>query len=140
MLQINVSQMLKGPVGDTRVVAVDDDVALEKFSAGLVKGEASFTRTNRSILVKAKADTEVSLECARCLEHYVCPLHIQFCEEFFPITDVNSGSLLPGPEEAEAFTIDERLVLDLTEAFRQYILTTVPMKPLCQPDCPGLGV
>ena len=140
MLQINVSQMLKGSIGDTRTIAVNDNITLDEEHAGLVKGEVRLTRTNRSILVQADVSTEVPLECARCLECYGCPLRVQFDEEYFPIMDVSSGLSLPGPEEVEAFTIDEHLVLDLTEAFRQYILTAIPMKPLCRPDCSGLKV
>jgi len=138
MLQVNVSQMLKGPIGSTRTIAIDDNICLEATLSGLVMGAAHLTRTNHSVLVQADVNTEVPLECARCLGYYRCPLHIRFDEEYFPITDVCSGLSLPGPDETEAFTIDERLTLDLTEALRQYILTAIPLKPLCQPDCPGL--
>lgn len=140
MLQLNVSQMLKGPIGEARIIAVDDNIALEGRPASPVKGEARLMRTNRSILVHAEATTEVALECARCLTSYDCPVLVQFDEEYFPTTDVSSGILLPDPEETEAFTIDERLTLDLTEALRQYILTAIPMKPLCREECPGLTV
>jgi uncharacterized protein len=62
-------------------------------------------------------------------------------EEYFPITDVNTGVPLPEPEEEpEVFVIDEYLILDLSEAVRQYALMAVPMKPLCRPECPGIVV
>jgi len=138
MLQVNVSQMLKGPIGSTRAIEIDDAIAVDEGSLDLVHGKAILTRTNRSILVQADVTTTVSLACSRCLEHCDCPLHVKFNEEFFPAIDVSSGHLLPDPEETEAFTIDERLTLDLTEAIRQYFLTTVPMKPLCRADCPGI--
>jgi uncharacterized protein len=140
MLQVNVSQMLKGPVGETRIVAVDDDVALDGESLSRVSGEAKLTRTNRSILVQADLDTGVLVDCARCLERFTCPLHIRIEEEYFPTMDARSGITLPEPEEAEAFIIDEGLTLDLTDAIRQYLLLAIPMKPLCQPDCPGIKV
>jgi uncharacterized protein len=132
--------MLKGSVGNTRVMAVDDDVMIENGCDSHVEGEARLTRTNRSILVQADLTTGVPVECARCLERYVCPLHIKFDEEYFPSMDVASGAPLPEPEEAESFTIDNRLILDLTEAIRQYALTALPMKPLCRPECPGIKV
>ncbi len=138
MLSVNVSQMLKGPVGATRTMTVDDDVLIESDCPSRVKGEAQLTRTNRSILVQADVAMSLPVECARCLESYACTLHLKFQEEFFPIMDVNSGTPLPEPEEVESFTIDENLTLDLTEAIRQYALTAIPMKPLCRPDCPGL--
>ena len=132
--------MLKGSIGTTRTISLDDDITLNGEGEGHVKGEARLTRTNRSILVQAELDSSVPMECARCLEHYDCPLHIHFDEEYFPSTDVTSGLSLPEPEEDEAFTIDESMTLDLTEAIRQYILTTLPMKPLCRPDCAGLKI
>ena len=140
MLQANVSQMLKGPIGATRILDVDDSMYIDGQGQSRVSGEARLTRTNRSILVEARLDTSVPVDCARCLERYSCPLHIEFKEEFFPSTDVNSGFSLPEPEEAESFTIDEHLTLDITEAIRQYVLTAIPMKPLCRPDCPGIRV
>ena len=140
MLQANVSQMLKGPIGNTRTLSVEDDIAIDDGCLTRVTGEAQLTRTNRSILVRAQVDIGIPMECARCLDCYTCPLHLKFEEEYFPTTDVNSGLALPEPEETEAFTIDECLTLDLTEAIRQYALTTMPMKPLCRPDCPGIKV
>jgi len=140
MLQINVSQMLKGPIGATRTVTVDDVMNIDSQAQSRVNGEVRLMRTNRSILVQADLDTSVPTECARCLERYNCPLRIHFEEEYFPPMDVTSGLALPGPEETDSFTIDEHLTLDLAEAIRQYALTTLPMKPLCRPDCPGIGV
>lgn len=140
MLEINVSQMLKGNIGNSRTMAVDDDILIEGDQPSHVTGEALLTRTNRSILVQADVATSVPVECSRCLERCACPLHLKFEEEFFPTTDVNSGLPLPEPEEIESFTIDENLTLDLTEAIRQYALTAMPMKPLCRPECPGLKV
>jgi uncharacterized protein len=119
-------------------MAVDDDVLIGEGCRSRFSGEARLTRTNRSILVHADLAADVPVECARCLEKYACPLRLKFEEEYFPTTDVNSGIPLPEPEELESFTIDERLTLDLTEAIRQYTLTSLPMKPLCRPDCPGI--
>ena len=132
--------MLKGSVGNSRVVGIDDEVAIDDNCSARVTGEAKLTRTNRSILVQADVTTGAPVECARCLERYICPLHLKFDEEFFPTTDVNSGAALPEPEEIDSFTIDEELTLDLTEAIRQYALTALPMKPLCRADCPGIKV
>jgi uncharacterized protein len=61
-------------------------------------------------------------------------------EEDFPMTDVNTGVPLPEMEEPGYFVIDEHLILDLSEAVRQYALMAIPMKPLCRPECPGISV
>jgi uncharacterized protein len=59
-------------------------------------------------------------------------------EEYFPKIDVITGARLPEPEDPGSFTLDEHHELDLTEAIRQYIVTAMPMKPLCKEACAGL--
>jgi uncharacterized protein len=141
MLEINVSQILKGSIGTEKTVPVSGDAEITGFGKAPVTGSVKLTRTNRSILVKGTLETSVKTECARCLETYDCPLVLNIEEEYFPITDVNTGVPLPEPEEEpEVFVIDEHLILDLSEAVRQYTLMAVPMKPLCRPECPGLIV
>lgn len=140
MLEINVSQMLKGSIGTERVVPVSGGVKITGYGRSDVEGKLRLTRTNRSILVKGTLQTHVRTSCARCLEEFDCPLTLNIEEEYFPITDVNTGIPLPEPEEPGSFVIDEHMILDLSEAVRQYALMAVPMKPLCRPDCPGITV
>ncbi len=136
-MQINVAQFLKAPIGTTRKFPISEVVETPNGDLR-VEGEVLFTRTHRSILVKGTLHTEVEMTCSRCLSPFKCPLRLCLEEEFFPTIDVNTGAVLPPPEEPEAFRIDERNILDLTEAVRQYILLSTPMKPLCDEGCPGL--
>jgi uncharacterized protein len=80
----------------------------------------------------------IEATCSRCLSLFNCPLTLNIEEEYFPITDVASGTVMPLPEEVGSFLIDEQHILDLTEAIRQYELLALPMKPLCRKDCAGL--
>ena len=138
-MQINVAQQLKAPIGSIRDYEVDQVIDVTGDGNGsLVRGKVSLMRTDRSILVKGVLNTEVELTCSRCLSPFNCPLTLNIEEEYFPTTDVVSGASLPLPEEPGCFTIDERHVLDLTEAIRQYALLAIPMKPLCREDCAGL--
>jgi uncharacterized protein len=72
------------------------------------------------------------------LSSFRSPLVLDIEEEYFPVIDVVSGSSLSLPERPGCFTIDERHILDLTEAIKQYALLAIPMKPLCRQDCRGL--
>ena len=103
-----------------------------------VHGKVTLTRTDRSVLVQGKVDSEVELSCSRCLNLFRCPLSLNIEEEYFPTTDIISGASLSPSGDPEHFTIDERHVLDLTEALRQCALLAIPMKPLCREDCAGL--
>jgi uncharacterized protein len=138
-MDMNVSQLLRDPIGSTREFQIDEklDVAGDGKSHK-IKGECTLLRTQRSILVKCGLDTDVELTCSRCLGRFRHPLKINFEEEFFPTLDVISGTPLSRPEESSAFTIDEQHTLDLTEAVRQYILMGIPIKALCKKDCSGL--
>jgi len=137
MIQINVAQLLKSPVGSNRSYEVDDAVEIAD-SDRAVKGQVELIRTNRGILVKGALSTEVELTCSRCLAEFICPLSLEIEEEYFPTIDILTGTALALPDEPGAFTIDQNNILDLTEATRQYTLLAIPMKPLCQADCAGL--
>jgi uncharacterized protein len=136
-MRINVSQLLKEPIGSVRDYEVSEAVDIAGGSRQ-VRGEVRLIRTNRGILAKAGLNTEIEATCSRCLSVFDCPLRLNVEEEYFPTTDVVSGAALPLPEEPGCFTIDERHILDLTEAIRQYALLDIPMKPLCREDCAGL--
>ena len=140
MLEINVAQMLKGSIGTEKIVLVSGSVDITGYGESSVEGKVRLIRTNRSILIKGTLQTRVQASCARCLEGFECPLALNIEEEYFPMTDVNSGVPLLEPEEPGYFVIDEHLILDLSEAVRQYALMAVPMKPLCRPECPGILV
>ncbi|HEY32089.1 MAG TPA: DUF177 domain-containing protein [Dehalococcoidia bacterium] len=137
MLQMNVSQLLKEPIGATRSCDVND--VIDIISAGRqVEGQVILTRTDRGILVRGTLCTELELTCSRCLSLCSCPLTLRITEEYFPTTDIMTGAPTPVPDESGYFTIDEHHILDLTEAIRQYATLAAPMKPLCRDNCAGL--
>jgi uncharacterized protein len=138
-MEINVAQQLKSAIGSVREYEVSGIIdVIGDGNGNLVQGRVSLTRTDRGILVKGVLDTEVELTCSRCLSLFTCPLTANIEEEYFPTIDIISGASLPPPDEPDHFTIDERHVLDLTEALRQCTLLAIPMKPLCGVDCAGL--
>ena len=137
-MQINVSQLLREPIGSTRDHQINEVADIGDGKECPVQGEVRLLRTQRSILAKCTVSTEVELTCSRCLSPFRHPLTLNFEEEYSPTVDAVSGAPLPLPEEAGAFTIDEHHILDLTEAICQYTLLAIPMKPLCHKDCAGL--
>jgi len=136
-MQINVSQLLKEPIGSTRKYEITEAVDVAGGSR-VVQGEVKLVRIDRSILVQGTLHIMIEITCSRCLSLFSCPLALNIEEEYFPTTDVVSGASLPVPEEPGYFTIDECYVLDLTEAINQYIMLLIPMKPLCREDCAGI--
>ena len=136
-MRINVSGLIKSAIGSVRDYQVSGTLDISG-SDSLVEGEASLVRTDRGILVKARLATEVEVTCSRCLSLFRFPLTLDIEEEYFPVIDVISGGSLNLSSEPGCFTIDEQHMLDLTEAVRQYVMLTTPMKSLCRKDCVGL--
>jgi len=136
----NVSQQLKEGVGSHRTYIIDETVRYDDPAGeSTVAGTLDFLYTGRSILVTGRLKAEVVDLCGRCLEKFTEHLTVNVEEEFFPMRDINTGVSLGLPEDTEdAFRIDERFTLDLYEAVRQAIITTIPMNPLCKPNCQGL--
>ncbi|MEE8470314.1 MAG: DUF177 domain-containing protein [Dehalococcoidia bacterium] len=133
-IKINVAQQLKESVGSVRHIEMDETTE-EDLS---LRGEVQLLRTNRSILVTGKLRTTNRLTCSRCLEEFDHPLALDVEEEYsLPQNAASVSSAVP-PNKAGAFAIDENNILDLSEAVRQYTLMSLPMKPICQPDCAGL--
>jgi uncharacterized protein len=137
IMQINVAQFLKSEQGSTKLVQIDDTLEDEAVQIP-VSGELKLTRINQRILVQGKLTIEVPLVCSRCLKSFTCSIPLDIEEEYYPIIDVNTGAKIPPPDESGAFTIDERHILDLTEAIRQYKVMALPMKPLCREECAGI--
>lgn len=136
-MQINVSQQLKSPIGSIRSYDVNEIVDIDGSNIR-VEGKVKLTRTKQGILAEDSLHAEFESICSRCLRLFSYPLTLNIEEEYFPTTDVVTGNSLSLPDEPDCFTIDERHILDLTEAIRQYALLAIPMKPLCSEDCAGL--
>jgi uncharacterized protein len=139
-MRFHVAQLLKEGIGATRSYQVyeAEAVVADDGSQGLVEGALSLLRTKLGVLASATLRLEYPDVCSRCLRPLKVPLELHLEEEYLPTVDILTGAALPRPEDPGTFRIDEHHILDLTEAFRQYRVLAVPMKPLCQPNCAGL--
>lgn len=137
---VNVAQLLKEPVGSTRVVDfhLDEFPLAPDITSHDVEGEARLTRVVTGILADGRVRGQARLECVRCLELYDEEFSTEFDGEFRPSVDVRSGLPLPLPEDEEIFVIDNNHELDLGELLRQVVIIALPMQPICGDDCPGI--
>jgi uncharacterized protein len=77
--------------------------------------------------------------CSRCVKPITFPVNIEIAEEYIPKIDLVSGApveLEPGDEDA--YRINSRHMIDLTEPVGQYWALALPMAALCDEDCKGL--
>ena len=136
---VNVATLLREPVGAARHLEVRDE-RIEVAAAGyarVVDGDVRLLRTSRGILVRARLDTTVPLECSRCLRSFEAPLELEIDELFAMLRDPITREPIEGIEADDFKVIDEQY-LDLSEAVRQYEESTRPISPLCRLDCRGL--
>jgi len=140
-MQINVAQLLKWPVGTTRIHPIDTDQPLQlddERTVTLTGGRVRLDRIDMGILARGDAEGTVILECGRCVEPYEAAIKVHFEEEFAPSIEVHTGAPLPAPEDDLIFVIDGNHILDLSEALRQNMLVALPISPICSPSCAGL--
>ena len=134
-MRINVAQLLKEPLGSGRRYQIRERLGQEGI--GLVKGEVTLVRTNRSILVQGAIVANAAAVCSRCLSPIGYEVGVDLEDEFTSRSDIASDLVLSG-ETDSCTTIGDEHVLDLREVIRQYTLLAMPTKPLCRPDCAGL--
>ena len=134
---INVAQLLKEPVGSTQ--SYDIGGVIDEEVEGSVEGRAKLIHTSQGVLVQCRLTAEVKLVCSRCLDTFLVPVSFTAEEEFVPVSDVPGDLALSSPGQSEEFIIGDKNILDLSELIRQYTLLSLPMKPLCRPDCPGIN-
>ena len=137
----NVAQLMKSSVGTSFVTDFQEDEAIldnDLKVIGPIEGHARMRRTNQGLLIDGWVDLALELSCTRCLKSFEQPMHVTFEEQFYPTVDVLTGAPMPAFDEEEIFPIDDHHQVDLTEAVRQNVLTSLPMVTVCQEDCKGL--
>ena len=134
----NVSGLLQEGIGATRSYPFEGAFEVDEGEREQVAGDVEFLRTKSGILVRANLRLVEPQSCSRCLRPLEKMVAIDFEEEFIALVDPR-GIARPDEEyDGDTFTIDERHVLDLSEAVRQYREVSLEMQPLCRPDCRGL--
>jgi uncharacterized protein len=95
------------------------DVRLESVSEG--------------VLATATVTGEVAGECGRCLVDFTEPLQVEFIELFaYPDSTTDATT---EPDEVSRVEGDH---LDLEPVLRDAVVLSLPLTPLCRPDCAGL--
>jgi len=133
-MDINVAQLIKESIGSKHNCQIDESIGVNDINS--VKGDVTLTRTKSGIMVKGEMTASVKGICSRCLRPIDYEVSYDFEEEALPSATISEG--LSPQAQPDHLTIDESQILDLSEAIQQYALLTMPVKPLCRPDCAGI--
>ncbi len=130
-LRLNVGFIIHQSVGYHRDFSLDipfihlpPDLNLDSLS-----GTVRVTRTGQGLLVQVKMSARTACECVRCLTDFQQPLEIDFSELYAFRADAVTDSGLVVPEDGR---------INLTPLIREEMLLSIPISPICKPDCKGL--
>jgi uncharacterized protein len=129
-LRVNVGFLINQQIGTSRDIHFQlPELKLPDLELRDFEGIARFSRTTQGILVSAKFEAKLNAECVRCLIDFQQALHMDFNELFaFKHKGISESGLL----------MSEDGNIDLSPLVREYLLLSVPLSPLCKPDCKGL--
>ena len=138
-MRYNIAQLLMEPTGAIRSYQLDELLDGPQSSRDWATGTVEILRTHQGVLVTARISTEVQTTCGRCLTEFQRFSSLTLEEESYPTVDPGNGQKMFPPDESEGVVhIDDRHMLDLSDVVRQYVLTEIPIKPLCNDNCLGL--
>ena len=85
------------------------------------------------VLVTGSVTGELRGECGRCLDEFTEALDVSFVELFaYPNSTTDAST-----DEDEVGRIEDDLI-DLEPVVRDAVVLSLPLTPLCRPDCAGL--
>ena len=92
----------------------------------------------KMVFAEGTVKISATLKCSRCLKDFSYPLDLTFSGEYTPteVSDEEKEYELAENELNLDFYSNEEI--DITELVTEQILLNVPMKPLCDPECPGI--
>lgn len=78
----------------------------------------------------------IEVDCSRCVEPFQVPVETAIDLRYLPQALAGDREEDPNGDPTTAFYTDDRIDLPLLVAEQCYL--SLPMKPLCRPDCRGL--
>jgi uncharacterized protein len=117
--------------------SADEDL---RVAATVVFG-ADAQKDHGKVRLVGKVTTELEVACSRCLEPFRVPVDSAFDLLFLPLADQaevagDDDHQLGDDDTNSSFYEGESI--DLAQVIREQCYLSLPMKPLCRPDCQGL--
>ncbi len=103
-----------------------------------LQSEVKINKAGRSVLIKGSLETQLRLQCVRCLREFSYPLSATFDLTLHPLKDAPDGEEIElGSEEME-LNFFEGGEIHLSEIACEQVFLEIPYQPLCREDCKGL--
>src|SRR3990170_1799892 len=99
---------------------------------------ADVRKDAQKVRLVGRVQTTLETDCGRCLEPFAVPVDAAFDLLFFAsATGGPAGEREMGDADVGVSFYKEDTI-DLGDVMREQFFLTLPMKPLCRPDCQGL--
>ncbi|MFW6082423.1 MAG: YceD family protein [Chloroflexota bacterium] len=130
-LSFDVKTLLKAPLGQSLTLDIDTGhEVLDDLEVDYLRGSVRAIRVEKGVFVEGVVESQLRLECVRCLEPFAFPATLELAELFrMPGTDIRPDAIYAVSEDGE---------LDLAPLIREHAWLSIPMKHLCDPQCKGL--
>lgn len=105
---------------------------------GSIHVQLSVSKQQEMVFITGRTETQLLLECGRCLKKFPCPLNLGIQAEYL------SAKSLPAQEERELKPEERDAIfysgdtIQFNDLIREQIILAIPMHPLCAPGCLGL--
>jgi uncharacterized protein len=131
ILRLNVGFIIHETIGYSRDFPFDfESVRLPpELHLKNLQGVVRVTRTAQGLLVQVKMGAEVKAECVRCLEEFDQKLTADYTDLYAFTKDSITEAGLLVPETGK---------INLAPILREEMLLSMPISPVCKPDCKGL--
>ena len=103
-----------------------------------LQSEVKIQKAGQSVLITGRIQTNLRLQCVRCLKEFTYPLSNEFDLTFHPSKEAPSEEETElGREEMES-SFFEGGEIHLSEIACEQVFLEIPYQPLCQEGCRGL--
>jgi uncharacterized protein len=96
------------------------------------------TRTSGGLHIEGKIETEVRVECDRCLKPLTFPISAEFALEYISEQDYRESNAAELTEKQMTVSVFDGEIIDIDEMVREQILLAVPARVLCASGCKGI--
>jgi uncharacterized protein len=131
MIRFDVSTLLEARPGATASLNIEaGPQCLTDLEVGFLRGTATVTRVKGGLLVQGAVESELRLECVRCLASIDLPVTLEL-EETFRLPGIRATADMP-------YAVASSGWLDLTPLIRELGWLAIPLKPVCSESCKGI--
>lgn len=141
-MKIDLTELLKETGNE---LEVNEKLDLSFPEDGLVTGgpvavDLHLLNAGEVVILKGIAKAVVNFTCSRCLNEFPMEVKADIEEQYSKkLPEAPAGKKeLELSDEDMVFPIDHDNTIDLTEALRQNLLMSIPIKTVCSQSCKGI--